>query len=195
MARNLVALRGGSDADPRVARSRLRVLRAALEELASVGYGRFAIESVATRSGVAKSTIYRHWKGKLPLIAEAFETLNEQPAAPSEGGTPRERIQRLVQHVAEVMLDSPFSACVPALVEASERDPHVRAFHYGYNDGRRQRLIDAIAEGIAAGDFPPDLDPETAALALVGPIFYRRLMTAERFDPADAAQLVGLVLG
>ena len=37
------------------------MLTAALEELAEVGYGGFSIESLGRRSGVAKSTVYRHW--------------------------------------------------------------------------------------------------------------------------------------
>ena len=46
--------------DPRIARSRQVILAAALGELGDVGYGGFAIESVAARAGVGKSTIYRH---------------------------------------------------------------------------------------------------------------------------------------
>jgi AcrR family transcriptional regulator len=54
-----------SRTDPRIERSRLVIRRAALDELGQVGYGAFAIESVAARAGVAKSTIYRHWPDKL----------------------------------------------------------------------------------------------------------------------------------
>ena len=184
-------------------RSRRVILRAALAELGAVGYGAFTIESVAARAGVGKSTIYRHWPGtpgtpaKLALIADAFQSLNVQPAPPEEGGAPRERIARLLRHLAEGAgaSDSPFAACIPALIDAAERDPAVRRFHHAYNAQRRQRLIDAIAEGIAAGDVPARLDPELAALALIGPIFYRRLMTGEPFEPARVAELIDTVLG
>ena len=57
----------------------------ALSELAAVGYGAFTIEAVARRSGVAKSTIYRHWPGKLALIADALDTLNVQTPAGALG--------------------------------------------------------------------------------------------------------------
>ena len=181
--------------DPRVERSRRVILQAALAELGERGYGAFTIESVAARAGVGKATVYRHWEGKLPLIADAFQTLNVQPAAPEEGGTPRERVGRLMKHLVEGMIDSPFAACVPALIDAAERDPEVRRFHHAYNAKRRQRLVEAIAAGITAGDFPPSLDPEIAALALVGPIFYRRLMTGQPFDPGRVAALIETVLG
>jgi TetR/AcrR family transcriptional regulator, regulator of autoinduction and epiphytic fitness len=181
--------------DPRVERSRRVILQAALAELGAVGYGAFTIESVAARAGVGKSTVYRHWPGKLALIADAFQSLNVQPVPPEEGGSPRERIARLLRHLAEVAVDSPFAACIPALIDAAERDPEVRRFHHTYNAQRRQRLVDVIAEGIEAGDFPARLDPEIAALALVGPIFYRRLMTGQPFEPARVSELIDAVLG
>lgn len=181
--------------DPRVERSRIVVLSAAVEELAEVGYGAFTIESVAARARVAKSTIYRHWPDKLSLIADAFETFHEQMVPRIDDAPPRERVERLIAHVAEIVVDSTFSRCIPALIEGAERDPRVRDFHHRYSAERRQALIDVIAEGVALGDFPADLDPELATLALLGPIFYRRLMSNEPFDPRRAGELVTAVLG
>ena len=185
----------GSEVDPRVERSRRVILQAALEELGAAGYGAFAIESVAARAGVGKSTIYRYWPGKLALIADAFQALNVQPAAPEEGGTPRERVARLLLHLAEGSVSSPLAKCTPALIDAAEREPEVRRFFHAYNARRRQRLIDAIAEGVTAGDFPTALDPELAALALIGPIFYRRLMTDPPFEPERVGPRMDTVLG
>jgi TetR/AcrR family transcriptional regulator of autoinduction and epiphytic fitness len=181
--------------DPRVERSRQVILQAALDELGQVGYGSFRIESVAARAGVGKSTIYRHWRDKLALISDAFETFHEQMVPNTETGSPRERIESLVHHVAEVFVDSTFSVCIPALIEGAERDAGLRRFHHRYSAERRQSLIDVIAEGVAAGDFPAGLDPELAALALLGPIIYSRLMAREPFDPARTRELVETVLG
>lgn len=47
----------------------------------------------------------------------------------------------------------------------------------------------------ATGDFSSHLDPELAALALLGPIIYRRFMSRETFNPEHAADLVDTVLG
>lgn len=181
--------------DPRVERSRLVIRRAALDELGEVGYGAFTIESVAARAGVAKSTIYRHWPDKLALIADAFETSHEQMVPSTETGSPRERVERLVRHVAYVVTDSTFSACIPALIEGAEREPRLREFRHRYSAERRQSLADLIAEGVAGRDFPARVDPDLAAQALLGPIFYRRLMTSEPFDPDQVGALVEMVLG
>jgi TetR/AcrR family transcriptional regulator, regulator of autoinduction and epiphytic fitness len=181
--------------DPRIERSRQVILRAALDELGEVGYGAFTIESVATRAGVGKSTIYRHWSEKLALIADAFETLHEQGTPDLGSGSPRKILERIVRHVAEVVASSTFSTCIPALIDGAERDPELRKFHNHFQMEARRPLIAVIEEGVAAGAFPPHIDPELAALALLGVIFYRRLMSSEPFDPACAGELVNTVLG
>jgi hypothetical protein len=93
------------------------------------------------------------------------------------------------------MIDSTFTACVTAMIEAAERHLEVRAFHDRYNARWRQTHIDTNLEGIATEDFPAQLDAELAALALVGPIFDRRLMAIEPFDPERVAKLIDSVLG
>lgn len=186
-----------TEEDPRIERSRRVVREAALQELADVGYGAFTIDSVATRSGVARSTIYRHWSGKVDLIADAFETLNQQPGpadAPS-GESARGRIHRIMRHLSEAFHDSVFSDCLPSLIDGAERHPDVRAFHHGYNDRRRKTLVDAIAEGVTAGEIAARVDPELAAIALAGTVIYARVMTGQRFDPDRVPELIDTVLG
>ena len=191
--------RGGIDRaeplDPRVERSRLAILTAAVEELGEAGYGGVTIESIAARAGVGKSTIYRHWPDKLALIADAFETFHEQLVPDLGDLAARDAVALLLRHVAEVVMDSRFSRCIPALIEGAERDPRVREFHHCYSAERRQAIIDLIARGIQAGEIPGQIDPELATTTLLGAIFYRRLMTSQPFFPEDAEQLVTLVLG
>lgn len=186
-----------AELDPRVERSQRRVRTAALEELAARGYGSFSIESVARRSGVAKSTIYRHWSGKLALIADALETLNVQPAVgPADASDDvRDDVVRLVTHLAEAFADSTISSCTPALIEASEHDADVRDFHHGYAERRRGALVALLERGRGSGGIPADLDPELAAIALAGAVIYRRVMTGEPFPASEAARLVDTVLG
>jgi AcrR family transcriptional regulator len=177
----------GERIDPRIERSRAVILEAAVQELAELGYGGVTVESVAARAGVGKSTIY--------LIADAFETFHEQMVPDLGDRSARECIELLLGHVAEVVVDSTFSRCIPAMIEGAERDRRVREFHHRYSTQRRQVLIELVSQGIAEGDFRADLDPELATAALLGTLFYRRLMTGEPFDPGQAAELVATVLG
>jgi AcrR family transcriptional regulator len=191
----LMSTRRDDRIDPRVERSRMVILAAAVDELADVGYGGVTIESVAARAGVGKSTIYRHWPDKLALIADAFETFHVQMVPDVAHRSARESVELLVRHVAQVVVDSTFSRCIPALIEGAERDPRVREFHHGYSAERRRALVDLIAHGIEHGEFREGLDPELATTALLGVIFYRRLMTGEPLDPDSAGEVVELVLG
>jgi AcrR family transcriptional regulator len=67
------------------------VLDAVLALVAESGYGAVTIEAVAARSGVAKSTIYRHWPGRAELVNDAFRTL-QPPVYECQGGDVRSRV-------------------------------------------------------------------------------------------------------
>lgn len=181
--------------DPRIERSQQLILHAALEELGEVGYGAFTVESVAARSGVAKSTIYRHWSDKLTLIADAFQTFHEQSGPDITSGSAREKLDRILRHVAEVVGKSLFSACIPALIEGAERDPGLREFHHRFQMEARKPLVAVLAEGVASGEFLLHVNPDIAASALLGLVFYRRLMTREPFDPERAGDVINTMLG
>lgn len=181
--------------DPRVERSRQLVRQAAVQELAEKGYGAFTIESVAARAGVSKSTIYRHWPDKLALLVDSFEIFHEQLVPMAGADSARERVRSLLRHVAEIVADSIFSRCIPALVDGAERDERLREFHHRYNAARRGELVEVIAAGVGAGELPAELDPELAALELLGPIFYRRLLSGEPFPPERVDEVVDAVLG
>jgi len=182
-----------TEQDPRVERSRRVILEAALEELGEVGYGALTIEAVAARAGVGKSTIYRHWPGKLALVEDAFRTMKAQALIP-ESGSLRERVIGFLEQVAQLIEESTYSACMPALIEAAERDPQVRAFHCGFSSERIAVLADVLREGISRGELPADSDPELLTDALIGPLVMRRLMFFEPFDPKQVPALVDQVL-
>jgi TetR/AcrR family transcriptional regulator, regulator of autoinduction and epiphytic fitness len=94
-----------------------------------------------------------------------------------------------------VVAGSAFSSCIPALIEGAEHDPRLREFRHRYSALRRQSLTSLITRGMAGGEFPPATDPDLAAQALLGPIFYRRLMTSEPYDPRHVGALIDTVLG
>jgi len=179
--------------DPRVERSRRVILEAVLDELGAVGYGTLTIEAVAARAGVGKSTIYRHWPGKLELVEDAFRTL-KAPVTVSETGTLREKVVGVIEQIACLVEQSTYSACMPALIEAAERDPQVRDFHCRFSAERRAVLVDLLRDAVDTGELPPGTGPELLADALVGPILLRRLMLGQPVGPAIAPELVDQLL-
>ncbi len=180
--------------DPRIERTRDAVRRATLKVLGERGYAAFTMEAVAETGRVAKSTIYRHWPTKLDLIADALETLNEQPVPRLAASNATAQVGELLEHLAEAFSDSILSACIPALIEAAEHHPEVAAFLHGYSARRRQVLVDVIQSGIDSGELPSHLDAELTALALSGPVVYCRTMTPDPLSVTRSRQLVLQVL-
>ena len=179
--------------DPRIERSRRIILQAVLDELSAVGYGTLTIESVAARARVAKSTIYRHWDGKLALVEDAFRTLKANVRV-LESGTVHDRVVDLLTQVAELIEASTYSACMPALIEAAERDPQVRDFHLRFSAERRAVLVELLAGAVADGELPADTDPALLADALVGSLILRRLMLHQPLPPTQVPHLVDQLL-
>lgn len=177
------------DVDPRVERSRRVILSAALDLFAEEGYGGLTIEAVAARAGVGKSTIYRHWPGKLELIEDAICTLKAHLAMPS-GSTTRDRVINLLQQAAANVADTTWATCLPAMIDAAERDPEVKEIHRRLSLERRQFLIDLLADGVARGEISPDRDLALLADCLIGPILVRRLLLHEPFCPEAVPALV-----
>ncbi len=176
--------------DPRVTRSRRAVLAASVEELAERGYGGFTIDGVARRSGVARSTIYRLWSGKLPLVDEALSTLNPPPAELASEAPPT--AYDLLHHLDQALNTGPVAACLPALVDGAERDPAVRRLHHTQSRRRRRAMVEAV--GRARPEVAGTRDAELIADALAGALFYTRLMSPRRLSRADLDRLVGLLL-
>jgi AcrR family transcriptional regulator len=185
-----------SDLDPRIERSRRVIQEATIAEMAEVGYGAMTIEKIAKRAGVSKATLYRQWNGKLDLVESSLEMIKGDmqidAAAP-----PRVRIEQVLTWLATYLADTddPASACVPSLVSAAQYDPAVREFHHRFSRSRRRMLAELVAEGMTDGDFSSNLDPELTAELLVGPLFYRRLMSDTPFPPEDVPQVMRAVLG
>ena len=179
--------------DPRVERSRTVILSAALDLLGEAGYGGLTIEAVAARAGVGKSTVYRHWSGKLELVEDAIRTLKAGITVPA-GGSVRDRLTDALRQIAQNMAASTWSACLPAIIDAAERDPEVLDILRRIGQERRRLLLDLLTEGRQTGEVP-DVDLNLLAECLIGPIVVRRLLLHETFQPSSVPTLVDQLLG
>ena len=83
------------------------MLDAASELLAEEGYGGFTVDGVAARSGVAKTTIYRHWPTRGDLLAATMACFNECPATPDTGSL-RTDVEHLLKELAVELAEAPW---------------------------------------------------------------------------------------
>ena len=72
-------------ARPRSDEARRKALEAARELIVEKGVVNLTIEDVAARSGVAKTTIYRHWPERTALIVDTVNAMFEHLRTPDTG--------------------------------------------------------------------------------------------------------------
>ena len=168
--------------DPRVVRSKAAVLRATAELLIEQGSAGVTIEGIAERSGVAKTTIYRHWKSRSQLIFDGFESLFRPVTQLPHEGTMREQLEALLGGLMRGLTQSEWAPAVTALIEAGDRDAELRQLVHDFLVVRMEHGRSALRAGVARGELREDLDVDVALSLLVGPVFYRRLVSRERLD-------------
>jgi AcrR family transcriptional regulator len=175
--------------DPRVARSREAVLAAAAELLGEEGAAGFSIDAVARRSGVARTTIYRHWPEPPALLFDAFRHAAEPTPAPDTGSL-RDDLVELYTHLSEKLPGTCYGRMLPVLLDAATRDPTLAPLHRQFIQERRQPAREVIRSGVERGEAPADIDVEALVDRLAGPVFYRFLVVREPYRRADVERLV-----
>ena len=88
---------------PRSAQSHQAMLQATLELLAEVGFDALSIEAIALRASVGKTTIYRRYKGKAELVADAIEQVRETVVIPDTGNFWND-LDQLIESAAAISL-------------------------------------------------------------------------------------------
>lgn len=179
--------------DPRVTRSKASVRAAALALVAEVGIGETTVDAISERSGVAKTTIYRHWSGKPAIVLDALSRDMEPPTDPDLGSVRDDLVALLVGFV-DALSRGPLAALLTSMMEAAERDPVVARVHREEASARHQVVRDAVVRGIGRGELPVGTDADAVVAHVIGPVVYRRLVAGQHMDAADAAPLVDRTL-
>ncbi len=151
------------------------------------------MEAVASRSGVAKTTIYRHWPDQASLLLAAFSSTLVEPPIPDTGTLHGDLLQ-LVAGLTAAVTSGPASSLMPALIDAAERDPAIAALHRREADIRHRAIVYVIERWVGRGELPPDTDSGLVLELLAGPVFYRRWVTGDPLDMAYATAVVTSVL-
>ena len=130
------AARGGRPRDP----SRDEAIRAAiLEVLARDGYAALTMDAVAAAAGVGKATIYRRWRTKSDLVADAVAELSQQSIeAPDTGAL--EGDLRVLLHWLVDAVNGPLGAATLSLLSALPHEPCLLYTSPSPRDGLLSRM-------------------------------------------------------
>jgi AcrR family transcriptional regulator len=181
--------------DPRVTRSRAAILSAAADELVDRGFASFTMDGVVARSGVAKTTVYRHWCSKGDLLHDVIQSFKQFPPVPDTGRL-RDDLILIVGGLIEALwrFTDPYLRALPSLVEAAERDGELAALHARITAERSDRVRQVLERGKETAELRPDIDVELAISMLVGPPFQRRFIMRRPIPPAETEPFIDAVL-
>ncbi|VFA99696.1 TetR/AcrR family transcriptional regulator [Nocardia cyriacigeorgica] len=189
-------------ADPRLARSRNRLLDAATHLLSTGGVEAVTVDAVTRASKVARATLYRHFGSTTQLLAATFERLLPHVDTPTATGPVRERLIALLTTQADLIEQAPVQMTTLAWlamgsIGADNTEPDRRHPDPAALTSLRTRVIEQYRQPFDHVLTSPDaramlgeLDTTFAITQLLGPIVFARLTGLRTFTHDDCARLV-----
>jgi AcrR family transcriptional regulator len=184
---------GDGDRDPRVARTHEKVLSAAVDLLAERGYAGFSIDAIVRRTGVAKTTLYRHWPSRADLLVAVINELEGGGPTPDTGSVRRDLLEFFAGRV-RVAHTQRWERSMPALVEAAAQDPELGKIVAGLTTQSLEQISSLLRRGQDRGELRGAIDVDLAASVLMGPFVFRRLLLNKSPTSHQVATVVDMIL-
>lgn len=177
---------------PRDARADVAILQAVLHLVADSGLTSLSMDAVAAKAGVGKATIYRRWPSKEALVVDAWRTLDAPTEVPDTGSLRGDVEQILVMLLDKV--ESPVIDVLSQVVAAARTQPDLAEAMHDYVTSRHRPLRTVLERAVERGELRPGLQLELLQDMLVGPIFYRLLLSHSPCTRATVRAIVDQVL-
>lgn len=157
---------------PRSVQSHKAMLKATLELLGEVGFAAMSIEAIAARARIGKTTIYRRYKSKAELVADAIESIRQDVIIPDTGNL-RSDIDELIKNAAQITL-SPLGRQAIAMIisSAASNSQFAQIYWTNYLQPRRKAFAVVIERAITRNEVEADLDPGLVFDAMSGIMLY-----------------------
>ena len=173
--------------DPRIARSRAKVIDAARELLVEHGPRGVTVDAVSERSGVAKSTMYRHWSSRSELLIELVQSCMPESPEPDLDAGFEACLRSYVDEVAAALADDSYALTIAALVPLSRQVPELTAAIESERAGKLEMIEDILAVGRREGIVGNEIDAERLTVLLFGPLIFEATF-ARRPNVSEAEQ-------
>jgi AcrR family transcriptional regulator len=175
--------------------ARVAVLEAADDLLVERGFAGVTIEGIAARAGVAKQTIYRWWTSKTAILFDALLTDAAEHFTPPDHGDLGSDLRDHLRQIATFLTATDAGVVCRALAGQAQHDPEVATrFQSDFVGPQRDRDREPFLRARRRGELSQNEDIDLAIDQLVGPIYYRVLITGEGVPPEFTDALVNRYL-
>lgn len=186
---------------PRSTAADAAILEATRASLIDLGWSKLTMSDVATRAGVAKTTLYRRWAGKNELVVDAVAVLFDELELPDRGSLAAD-VQGVVLQFAALLERPEARTALMAVVAEATRDDSLRHRIRSAIVDRQKRLVLLGRERAQArGELRYEDDASAAARnadlifdVIAGAVVHRTLVSAEPVDAEWASGFTSLLL-
>lgn len=178
------------EADPRIVRTRASVLRAATDLLVEGGPSAVTMDAIVSRSGVAKSTIYRHWPSRDDVLVDVFAACapDVEPPPPELGF--ESALRAFLASIVSYFQDPQWARMVPALLLLKTHEDGVADLEKRLEKNQSDAMASIIERGIAEGALPTSIDVDEAIAHLIGPLLFAQLTGSVPLDHGFAERTI-----
>lgn len=168
------------------------MLQATREIVAAQGLDAFTIDEVARRSGVAKTTIYRHFGCGDELVLAAIDDMIED-IEPPDTGTLCGDLRGVVTSYLAITAVPSLRQMFVSMLNRSLADDDFAAKYQHVKQQRHVPLRVVLQRAIARGEVSPEIDLELAMHFVQGPFVAKRLIENDEITDRDIDVLLDFV--
>jgi AcrR family transcriptional regulator len=179
---------------PRNARFEVAIMDAAIELLSEHGYNGLTVEAVASRAGVAKTTVYRRWPSKDELLVDALNAV-KGPVSEPPGQSVRADLYWILERMRQNWMSGNHGAIMRRLsADGSERPDLYRTFRDRVVRPRQAVTRAVLERGIAEGSIRADVELDMVLDMLSSPIIAAVMTHRDRLTRREVEFVVDTVL-